>query len=38
MKGRMQKISAENDSHPLKNRPEAEGYEGVQTFMFVLLV
>jgi len=36
MKGRMQKISAENDSHPLKNRPEAEGYEGVQTFMRVV--
>lgn len=34
--GRMQKISALNDSRPQKNRPEAEGYEGVQTFMRVV--
>lgn len=36
MKGRMQKISARNDSRPQKNRPEAKGYEGVQTFMRVV--
>ena len=35
MKGRKQKISAQNDSRPQKNRPEAKGYEGVQTFMCV---
>ena len=35
MEGRMQKISAQNDSRPQKNRPEAKGYEGVQTFMCV---
>lgn len=33
MKGRMQKISAVNDSCPQKNRTESEGYVGVQTFM-----
>lgn len=32
----MQKISAQNDSHPQKNRPEAKGYEGVLTFMRVV--
>ena len=36
MKGRMQKISAQNDSRPQKNRPEAKGYEGVQTYMRVV--
>lgn len=36
MKGRMQKISAQNDIHPQKNRPEAKDYEGVQTFMRVV--
>ena len=33
MKGRMQKISAQNDSCPQKNRTESEGYVGVQTFI-----
>ena len=33
MKGRMQKISAVNDSCPQKNRTESEGYVGVQTFI-----
>ena len=32
----MQKISAQNDGRPQKNRPEAKGYEGVQTFMRVV--
>ncbi len=32
----MQKISAQNDSRSQKNRPEAKGYEGVQTFMRVV--
>ncbi len=36
MKGRTQKISAQYDGHPQKNRPEAKGYEGVQTFMRVM--
>jgi group II intron reverse transcriptase/maturase len=36
MKGRMQKISTESDSHPRKNRSETEGYEGAQTFMRVV--
>lgn len=36
MKGRMQKISTQNDSRPPKNRPEAESHEGVQTFMRVV--
>ena len=31
----MQKISAQGDSRPPKDRPEAESYEGVQTFMRV---
>ena len=35
MKGRMQKISTQSDSRPPKNRPEAENYEGVQTYMCV---
>ena len=35
MKGRMQKISTQSDSRPPNNRPEAESYEGVQTFMRV---
>lgn len=35
MKGRMQKIPTQSDSRPPKNRPEAESYEGVQTFMRV---
>lgn len=35
MEGRMQKISTQSDSRPQKNRPEADGYEGVQTFMRV---
>ena len=33
MKGRMQKISATNDSCLQKNRTESEGYAGVQTFI-----
>lgn len=32
----MQKISTQSDSRPQKDRPEAEGYEGVQTFMRVV--
>ncbi|MCM1074737.1 MAG: hypothetical protein NC356_03590 [Ruminococcus sp.] len=32
----MQKISAQNDSRPQKNRPEAQGYEEAQTFMRVV--
>ena len=36
MKGRMQKISTQSDSRPQKDRPEAEGYAGVQTFMRVV--
>ena len=32
----MQKISTQSDSLPQKNRPEADGYEGVQTFMRVV--
>ena len=36
MKGRMQKISTQSDSRPPKNRPEAESYEGVQTYMRVV--
>lgn len=32
----MQKISAQNDSRPQKNSPEAKGYEGVQTFIRVV--
>ena len=36
MKGRMQKISTKSDSCPRKDRPEAERYEGVQTFMRVV--
>lgn len=32
MEGRMQKISAQNDSRPQKNRPEAKGYEGGADF------
>lgn len=36
MKGRMQKITSQGDSRPLKERPEAEIYEGVQTFMRVV--
>ena len=35
MKGRMQKISTQSDSRPQKDRPEAEGYAGVQTYMRV---
>lgn len=31
----MQKISTQSDSRPPNNRPEAESYEGVQTFMRV---
>lgn len=31
----MQKISTQSDSRPPKNRPEAENYEGVQTYMCV---
>lgn len=33
MKGRMQKISSQGVNRLPKNRPEAESYEGVQTFM-----
>jgi group II intron reverse transcriptase/maturase len=33
MKGRMQKISAQNDNCPQKNRTESEDYVGVQTFI-----
>lgn len=36
MKGRMQKISTQSDSRPPKDRPEAESYEGVQTYMRVV--
>lgn len=36
MKGRMQKISTRSDSRPPKNRPEAERYEVVQTYMRVV--
>lgn len=36
MKGRMQKISPQCDSHPRQDRPEAESNEGVQTFMRVV--
>ena len=36
MRGRMQKISTRSDSHSQKNRPEADGYEGAQTFMRVV--
>ena len=36
MKGRMQKMAQQSDSCPQKSRPEAEGYEGVQTFMRVV--
>lgn len=36
MKGRMQKISTQSDSRPQKDRPEAESYEGVQTYMRVV--
>lgn len=32
----MQKISTQSDSRPPKNRPEAERYEGVQTYMDVV--
>lgn len=32
----MQKISSQGDNRPPKNRPAAEGYEGVQTFMRVV--
>ena len=32
----MQKISTQSDSRPQKNRPEAEGYVGVQTYMRVV--
>lgn len=32
----MQKISTQSDSRPQKNRPEAESYEGVQTYMRVV--
>lgn len=32
----MQKISSQDDSRPPKNRPEAKGYEGVQTYMRVV--
>ena len=35
MKGRMQKIPTQSDSRPPKDRPEAESYEGVQTYMDV---
>jgi len=35
MKGRMQKISTRSDSRPPKKRPEAENYEGVQTYVSV---
>lgn len=35
MKGRMQKISTQSDSHPQKDRPEADGYVGAQTYMRV---
>jgi len=33
MKGRMQKISSQNDNCPQKNRTESDCYAGVQTFM-----
>ena len=36
MKGRMQKMAQQSDSCLQKSRPEAEGYEGVQTFMRVV--
>lgn len=36
MKERMQKISTKCDSCPQKDRPEAERYEGAQTFMRVV--
>lgn len=36
MKGRMQKISTQSDSRPQKDRPEAESYEGVQTYLRVV--
>lgn len=32
----MQKISTQSNSRPQKNRPEAESYEGVQTYMRVV--
>lgn len=32
----MQKISTQSDSRPQKDRPEAESYEGVQTYMRVV--
>lgn len=32
----MQKISPQDDNRPPKNKPEAESYEGVQTFMRVV--
>ena len=32
----MQKISSQDDNRPPKNRPEAKGYEGVQTYMRVV--
>lgn len=35
MKGGMQKISTQSDSLPQKDRPEAESYVGVQTYMRV---
>ena len=35
MKGRMQKTLADANDHPQKNRTESEGYEGVQTFMWM---
>ena len=36
MQGRMQKTSTKSDDYPQKSRPEAEGYEGVQTYMRVV--
>ena len=36
MKGRMQKILTQSDSRPRKDRPEAESYEVVQTYMRVV--
>ena len=36
MKGGMQKIPTQSDSRPRKDRPEAESYDGVQTYMRVV--
>ena len=36
MKERMQKMPTRSGSYPQQSRPEAEGTEGVQTFMHVV--